>query len=153
MGEMEGIVCPQTEPPPTAAAAVPEAINSQTHVKDISKPVSALCTTNYDQVQAVSSSHQDATSSQAAPADTSFPLNDHGSALHHGIYSAVYSGVAVFEMDIKGVAVMRRRSDSFMNATQILKVAGIDKGKRTKILEKVWRSLSLTILGNPLWAT
>jgi hypothetical protein len=31
---------------------------------------------------------------------------------------------------------MRRRSDSFLNATQILKVAGIDKGKRTKILEK-----------------
>ncbi|KAL8946251.1 MAG: hypothetical protein Q9222_007326 [Ikaeria aurantiellina] len=31
---------------------------------------------------------------------------------------------------------MRRRSDSMMNATQILKVAGIDKGKRTKVLEK-----------------
>ncbi|CUA78347.1 Start control protein cdc10 [Schizosaccharomyces pombe 972h-] [Rhizoctonia solani] len=31
---------------------------------------------------------------------------------------------------------MRRRSDSFVNATQILKVAGIDKGRRTKILEK-----------------
>jgi ankyrin repeat protein len=34
------------------------------------------------------------------------------------------------------VSVMRRRSDSFLNATQILKVAGIDKGRRTKILEK-----------------
>ncbi|KAG8746220.1 transcriptional regulator swi6 [Ceratobasidium sp. 414] len=31
---------------------------------------------------------------------------------------------------------MRRRTDSFVNATQILKVAGIDKGRRTKILEK-----------------
>ena len=31
---------------------------------------------------------------------------------------------------------MRRKDDSFLNATQILKVAGIDKGKRTKILEK-----------------
>jgi hypothetical protein len=31
---------------------------------------------------------------------------------------------------------MRRRSDSYVNATQILKVAGIDKGRRTKILEK-----------------
>lgn len=31
---------------------------------------------------------------------------------------------------------MRRRSDSWLNATQILKVAGIDKGKRTKVLEK-----------------
>ena len=31
---------------------------------------------------------------------------------------------------------MRRRSDSWLNATQILKVAGVDKGKRTKVLEK-----------------
>lgn len=31
---------------------------------------------------------------------------------------------------------MRRSSDSWLNATQILKVAGVDKGKRTKILEK-----------------
>ncbi|KAI8645363.1 hypothetical protein BD408DRAFT_382237 [Parasitella parasitica] len=52
------------------------------------------------------------------------------------IYSAVYSGVPVFEMIVNGVAIMRRRTDSYMNATQILKVASIDKGKRTKILEK-----------------
>ncbi|KAK3045221.1 hypothetical protein LTS18_014291, partial [Coniosporium uncinatum] len=39
-------------------------------------------------------------------------------------------------MEINGVAVMRRRSDSWLNATQILKVAGVDKGKRTKVLEK-----------------
>lgn len=37
---------------------------------------------------------------------------------------------------VNGVAVMRRRNDSCLNATQILKVANIDKGKRTKILEK-----------------
>ncbi|GKT51486.1 steroid 17-alpha-hydroxylase/17,20 lyase [Colletotrichum spaethianum] len=52
------------------------------------------------------------------------------------IYSAVYSGVDVYEMEVNGVAVMRRRQDSWLNATQILKVAGVDKGKRTKILEK-----------------
>jgi hypothetical protein len=52
------------------------------------------------------------------------------------IYSAVYSGVPVFEMVVNSIAVMRRRTDSYMNATQILKVANIDKGKRTKILEK-----------------
>ncbi|ORX88771.1 apses-domain-containing protein [Basidiobolus meristosporus CBS 931.73] len=52
------------------------------------------------------------------------------------IYSAVYSGVSVYEMICRGIAVMRRRSDSYLNATQILKVAGIDKGKRTKILER-----------------
>lgn len=39
-------------------------------------------------------------------------------------------------MEVNGVAVMRRRHDSWLNATQILKVANIDKGKRTKILEK-----------------
>lgn len=49
---------------------------------------------------------------------------------------AVYSSVAVYEMEVNGVAVMRRRSDGWLNATQILKVAGVDKGKRTKILEK-----------------
>jgi len=49
---------------------------------------------------------------------------------------AVYSGVSVYEMEINNIAVMRRRSDSWLNATQILKVAGVDKGKRTKVLEK-----------------
>lgn len=39
-------------------------------------------------------------------------------------------------MEVSGVAVMRRRSDGWLNATQILKVAGVDKGKRTKVLEK-----------------
>src|ERR1700761_743716 len=39
-------------------------------------------------------------------------------------------------MEVNGVAVMRRRSDSWLNATQILKVAGVEKGKRTKVLEK-----------------
>lgn len=37
---------------------------------------------------------------------------------------------------VRGIAVMRRRTDSYVNATQILKVAGVDKGRRTKILEK-----------------
>lgn len=39
-------------------------------------------------------------------------------------------------MEVNQVAVMRRRKDSWLNATQILKVAGIEKGKRTKVLEK-----------------
>ncbi|KAJ9143156.1 Start control protein cdc10 [Coniochaeta hoffmannii] len=52
------------------------------------------------------------------------------------IYSATYSGVNVYEMEVNGVAVMRRQNDSWLNATQILKVAGVDKGRRTKILEK-----------------
>ncbi|MCJ1400339.1 transcriptional regulator swi6 [Xylographa trunciseda] len=52
------------------------------------------------------------------------------------IYTAVYSGVQVYEMEVNRIAVMRRRHDSWLNATQILKVAGIEKGKRTKVLEK-----------------
>ncbi|KAG0044756.1 transcriptional regulator swi6 [Gryganskiella cystojenkinii] len=52
------------------------------------------------------------------------------------IYTAAYSGVPVYEMMCRGIAVMRRRDDSSLNATQILKVAGIEKGKRTKILER-----------------
>lgn len=39
-------------------------------------------------------------------------------------------------MTVNDIAVMRRRSDSWLNATQILKVAGIEKGKRTKVLER-----------------
>ena len=42
----------------------------------------------------------------------------------------------MYEMEVNGIAVMRRRKDSWLNATQILKVAGIEKGKRTKVLEK-----------------
>ncbi|KAH8809014.1 hypothetical protein F5884DRAFT_677166 [Xylogone sp. PMI_703] len=66
---------------------------------------------------------------------------DGGSFVRHRdvapqIYSAVYSGVDVYEMEVNGIAVMRRRKDSWLNATQILKVAGIEKGKRTKVLEK-----------------
>lgn len=48
----------------------------------------------------------------------------------------MYSGVDVYEMEVNNIAVMRRRNDSWLNATQILKVAGIEKGKRTKVLEK-----------------
>jgi hypothetical protein len=52
------------------------------------------------------------------------------------IFKATYSGVPVYEMMCNGIAVMRRRTDAFMNATQILKVARFDKPKRTRILER-----------------
>lgn len=52
------------------------------------------------------------------------------------IFKATYSGVPVYEMLCKDVAVMRRRSDSYLNATQILKVADFDKPQRTRILER-----------------
>ncbi|KAH7344094.1 hypothetical protein B0J17DRAFT_693625 [Rhizoctonia solani] len=52
------------------------------------------------------------------------------------IFKATYSGVPVYEMMCKSVAVMRRRADSWLNATQILKVAGFDKPQRTRVLER-----------------
>ncbi|KAI9317997.1 hypothetical protein BX666DRAFT_1933735 [Dichotomocladium elegans] len=52
------------------------------------------------------------------------------------VYRAVYSGITVFEIMHQGMPIMRRKGDSYLNATQILKLAGIDKGKRTKILER-----------------
>ncbi|TIB08683.1 hypothetical protein E3P89_03440 [Wallemia ichthyophaga] len=52
------------------------------------------------------------------------------------IYKACYSGVPVYEFNCKNIAVMKRRSDEWMNATQILKVANFDKPQRTRILER-----------------
>ncbi|PTB67631.1 apses-domain-containing protein [Trichoderma citrinoviride] len=76
-------------------------------------------------------------SQQSQPGRTaSFNRGYNGSVEGPQIYSASYSGVDVYEMEVNSIAVMRRRHDSWLNATQILKVAGVDKGKRTKILEK-----------------
>ncbi len=52
------------------------------------------------------------------------------------VYLATYSSVPVYELTVRGIAVMRRRFDAFLNATQILKVAGVDKSRRTKVLER-----------------
>ncbi|KAI8616357.1 transcription regulator HTH, apses-type DNA-binding domain-containing protein [Chytriomyces sp. MP71] len=47
-----------------------------------------------------------------------------------------YSKVEVWECVLDGVSVMRRYVDGWLNATQLLKVAGItEKSRRTKILE------------------
>ncbi|KAJ3414881.1 transcriptional regulator swi6 [Chytridiales sp. JEL 0842] len=49
----------------------------------------------------------------------------------------VYSKVPVYELVVGGTAVMRRKRDSYVNATHLLKVAGFeDKAKRTKVLER-----------------
>lgn len=76
-----------------------------------------------------------------------------------GIYSATYSNVShffasllfclrnekshakvlqvpVFEFNVEGNHVMRRRHDDWINATHILKVADYDKPQRTRILER-----------------
>nr|POE80933.1 cell division cycle-related protein res2/pct1 [Quercus suber] len=52
------------------------------------------------------------------------------------VYSATYSNVPVYEFNIDGNHVMRRRHDDWINATHILKVAEYDKPARTRILER-----------------
>ncbi|KAF2867612.1 hypothetical protein BDV95DRAFT_581359 [Massariosphaeria phaeospora] len=52
------------------------------------------------------------------------------------IYSATYSNVPVYELNVNGNHVMRRRADDWINATHILKVADHDKPARTRILER-----------------
>lgn len=46
------------------------------------------------------------------------------------------SQVPVYEFNVAGNHVMRRRSDDWINATHILKVADYDKPARTRILER-----------------
>jgi transcription factor MBP1 len=56
-----------------------------------------------------------------------------------GVYSAVYSGIPVYEFQFGAELkehVMRRRADNWINATHILKAAGFDKPARTRILER-----------------
>ncbi|KAK6199354.1 transcription factor [Scheffersomyces amazonensis] len=52
------------------------------------------------------------------------------------IYSATYSNVPVFEFVTPEGPIMRRKQDSWINATHILKIAKFPKAKRTRILEK-----------------
>ncbi|KAI8322255.1 apses-domain-containing protein [Martensiomyces pterosporus] len=52
------------------------------------------------------------------------------------VWSASYAGVEVFQQLYNGTAVMRRRKDSYVNVTQILKCAQYDKPHRTRFLER-----------------
>lgn len=42
----------------------------------------------------------------------------------------------MYELKIGADSVMRRRHDDWINATHILKIAGLDKPSRTRILER-----------------
>jgi hypothetical protein len=54
------------------------------------------------------------------------------------VREAFYSVASVYEMDLNGVSVIRRKCDDWVNATTILKAAGIGKGrKKRKTLEKI----------------
>jgi hypothetical protein len=54
------------------------------------------------------------------------------------VREAFYSVASVYEMDLNGVSVIRRKSDHWVNATSILKAAGIGKGRtKRKTLENI----------------
>lgn len=52
------------------------------------------------------------------------------------IVSLSLSSLTVCYRIVDGISVMRRRADGWLNATQILKVAGFDKPQRTRVLER-----------------
>ncbi|KAI1109094.1 hypothetical protein F5Y14DRAFT_43984 [Nemania sp. NC0429] len=130
--------------PPPNLALNGRSSSSNAAERDItmSQPLSQSLSQPLPQTQSQPSSQQSFTNSQpqSQPPFSRHQLPDHprknGQEHPQIIYKAVYSGVDVYEMEVNDVIVMRRRNDSWLNATQILKVARIDKGKRTKILEK-----------------
>ncbi|KAI8996057.1 transcription regulator HTH, apses-type DNA-binding domain-containing protein, partial [Gaertneriomyces semiglobifer] len=71
-------------------------------------------------------------SAPTTPVSNNFP-HSYRSA---NIRTASYSGVRVYEIQCRGVPVMRRVADAYINATQILRAAGLPKPQRTKILER-----------------
>ncbi|KAJ9115090.1 hypothetical protein QFC22_005418 [Naganishia vaughanmartiniae] len=75
-----------------------------------------------------------------APSSAGEPLigqDDHGAdGVMPTVYLTSYQGTPVFEALVRNVAVMMRQADLWLNATQILKVAGMPKTQRTKYLEK-----------------
>ncbi|KAI8895334.1 transcription regulator HTH, apses-type DNA-binding domain-containing protein [Globomyces pollinis-pini] len=52
------------------------------------------------------------------------------------IRSACYSNIHVYEMPVRGIPVMIRKTDKYVNATQVLRAAGLPKPARTKVLER-----------------
>ncbi|KAJ3318486.1 hypothetical protein HDV06_000465 [Boothiomyces sp. JEL0866] len=53
------------------------------------------------------------------------------------VYSTEYSKVKVYELNWQNVPVMRRISDDYMNASNILQAAKVPKDKRKKIIKKL----------------
>lgn len=72
----------------------------------------------------------------APPVPLTMPRSDAHGGPTPTVYLATYSSVPVYEITVRGIALMRRRSDGYLNATQILKIAGVEKARRTRILEK-----------------
>ncbi|KAF7304420.1 hypothetical protein HMN09_00844100 [Mycena chlorophos] len=70
-----------------------------------------------------------ATTTTQTPASTDDPK----------IVEKSYGGTPVYEMNCNGIAVMKRRSDAWLNANQILKVAGLNTLQSREVMEsEVW---------------
>ena len=52
------------------------------------------------------------------------------------VYTSTYSHIDVYESTINDIPLMRRCDDDWVNASQILKIAGFGKAQRTRILER-----------------
>ncbi|KAJ2484656.1 Transcription factor mbp1 [Coemansia sp. RSA 2320] len=63
-------------------------------------------------------------------------VNRDGNTEANKVWSASYAGIEVFQQLHNNTAVMRRRVDSFVNVTHILKCAQYDKPHRTRFLER-----------------
>ncbi len=65
------------------------------------------------------------------------PKDDESSgAATSDVVPHTYAGIEVFQMMVNGVVLMHRKKDSWVNATQILKVAGYEKHHRTRVLQE-----------------
>ncbi|TPX42900.1 hypothetical protein SeMB42_g04948 [Synchytrium endobioticum] len=120
-------VVPATVAPIATSVAAMAAAHSNKPITGIIKTAVSTPSTSASSSTATSPLSRPITSKSAKEA----PAQEDGA-----VRSAVYSNVQVYEFTYRGVALMKRKRDGFMNATQILKLAGIDKGRRTKILEK-----------------
>ncbi|WWC87167.1 uncharacterized protein L201_002053 [Kwoniella dendrophila CBS 6074] len=126
----------QQQPPPPPQPRLGPGIN---HQQSMQPPPSAnIQNQHLTPAQQLQQQHQNVfgTVMGTVPGQGPNNLTQTGGTAQAKVYASVYSGIPVFEAMIRGISVMRRQSDSWVNATQILKVAGIHKSARTKILEK-----------------
>lgn len=124
--------------PVEADTATMEDSNTSSHTQARHSNVASAPAPTPAPAQACSSSTTSTTTTTRMPPRTSSTQSTSAPAVatKPHVLQAVYSNVPVYEMLVRGIGVMRRRSDSWINATQILKVAGISKSQRTKILDK-----------------
>ncbi|KAJ3102828.1 transcriptional regulator swi6 [Phlyctochytrium planicorne] len=81
----------------------------------------------------VQSPKMNQTSSSDQPPNGSSPAQ---AATASSVYGAVYDNVAMHEMVLGNVAIMRRKADSYMNLLQILEAAGINQQRCEAICDK-----------------